>query len=233
MKKLLLIAACVVGMGMSQVGRADSIYTGSLAGSSELYGAGEWQPTETMPTISWQVSQIGVTAEGNALWKYAYTWMVMEREISHVIIEVTKDSTWETSDFTILWDETTDGVTYGGYGYFGPSEGNSNPGIPEALYGIKFEVDNLLTATFAFTTDHAPVWGDFYSKDGNALPSTYAYNLGFTGNDTDPSSPPADGSVDKHILRPNGPVHVPDGGLTALMLGLGVLGVGYMARRKS
>jgi len=83
-------------------------------------------------------------------------------------------------------------------------------------------------------------------KDGNNEPYWYIFDLrqlnlsGFdpfyswNGTDTimldgfwDGSAPGAISHVE--IVG----VAVPDGGLTAAMLGLGVLGVGYMARRKS
>lgn len=226
-----VVGSTVVAVALALVSSAFADqYTGFLAGKSDLYGAGGWAPTDTMPTLSWTVTDTGeINAAGNILWEYDYIWKVMNKDISHILIEVTPNSS--TADFDVTY--TSEGVTYETFDTWG-TQGTSNPGIPATLYGIKFEVNNVLFAQFTFLTDHAPVWGDFYSKDGNNEPMTYAYNLGFKPNDTDPLVPASNGSIDQHILRPDGPVkYLPDGGCTAALLGVGVLSLSFMARRKA
>jgi hypothetical protein len=43
--------------------------------------------------------------------------------------------------------------------------GNSNPLMPNALFGVKFDFGGL-QPTYTIITDRAPVWGVFYGKDG-------------------------------------------------------------------
>ncbi|MHB1191090.1 MAG: PEP-CTERM sorting domain-containing protein, partial [Armatimonadota bacterium] len=53
-----------------------------------------------------------------------------------------------------------------------------------------------------FRSDRAPVWGDFYAKDGktDGVYNTL-YNSGFA--DDDPIAPATNGSLDGHLLRPD------------------------------
>jgi hypothetical protein len=72
--------------------------------------------------------------------------------------------------------------------------------MPEDMYGIKVEnladIDaDVSGADYSvyFISDRAPIWGDFYGKDGNNDKSTnppsptVAWNVGFTASDTDPA----------------------------------------------
>jgi hypothetical protein len=114
-----------------------------------------------------------------------------------------------------------------------PTTGGSNPGMPGPMWGLKIDSrpagSTELSWAVAFTTTHSPVWGDFYAKDGNSGP-VICWNTGFLA--TDPTDPAANGSINNHILRPNGPTHkTPDGGLTVGLLGMALAGIGLVARR--
>ena len=86
----------------------------------------------------------------------------------------------------------------------------------------------------SFDSWRSPVWGDFYAKCGSGpLGDNTAWNTGFTSPDTDPSAPPANGSVDYHILVPNSyeTQAIPEPGTLAL-LGLGLAGIALWKRRR-
>lgn len=52
-----------------------------------------------------------------------------------------------------------------------------NPDIPGSLYGLKLDGPGT---TFTLVTNRAPIWGDFYAKDGKfAQQNVVAYNTGF------------------------------------------------------
>ena len=83
--------------------------------------------------------------------------------------------------------------------------GSGNPGMPEALYGIKFDGAQGQTTALAFDSYRVPVWGDFYSKNGRAggHGQNAAWNAGFTLGDYDPAGPPQDSSLEYHLLVPD------------------------------
>jgi len=91
---------------------------------------------------------------------------------------------------------------------YGPGlQGNSDPGIPATIQGIKFDWCPAVPLTlFTLVTDIAPTWGDFYAKDGNAggQGTNTAWNAGFTNPLTDPTNAPANGTpYGYYILRPD------------------------------
>jgi hypothetical protein len=118
-------------------------------------------------------------------------------------------------DLTEYWEGIFPGSGVKTYSPGG--QGNSNPGLPAAIFGVSIPgmntvVDDLgLVTTFSFTTTHEPVWGDFYAKDGNAGGvENYAYNAGFSEGVSDQGGPlgtEANFPI-AWVPRPNGP---PDG----------------------
>lgn len=108
--------------------------------------------------IDWSVSQTG------SLWTYNYTVDVTDsptkvKDVSHFILEVTNDS----NAFNILGGTST--PTEGPKTWTSTSNGNSNPGMPNPMYGVKFSFGGDVV-NYTMVTDRAPVWGVFYAKDG-------------------------------------------------------------------
>lgn len=110
-----------------------------------------------------------ITESGN-IWTYDYRWYTESKALSHIIFAVS-----ETFTQSNILPGTTGGW---GLGLFG-NQGNSNPGIPGSIYGIKFG-GNDTDEYFRIVTDRAPMWSDFYAKDGkDGGEWVYAYNASF------------------------------------------------------
>lgn len=218
---LVLALGLVASASMAQV-----TYTGSLSWLNDpgscLTANGVWANTST--SISWVISQ----AVMGGPWMYEYTLNVGTRgDISHIILELS-DGLTEEDLFDVDW---TGGTEINTFTAAGP--GNSNPGLPAPIYGIKFDNANELTETFSFKSFIAPTWGDFYAKDGQAGgEDNYVFNS--TIAEADPLDPPSDGSINCKILRPDttpGTV-IPEFNSLALAM-MGVLPmVGYRLRRR-
>jgi len=181
---------------------------------SPINATRNWDNTDTY--IAWQIEAIG-----GGEWRYHYTWSSVGRDLSHLIIEITdgaKAVDFYDWKFSHALEKDPQFGTYVGTGNSG-----SNPHMPTPIYGFKLDFDeDTPMVTFAFTTLHSPTWGDFYAKDGNSIP-TRAFNVGFSAAGVGGAN---DGT---RIAVPNG-IPVPDGGLTAMLLGLGLLGLGGLKR---
>lgn len=196
-------------------------FTGSISANGtatgSLIGTADWANGST---LSWNVSQ-GI----DDLWTYTYHFQVPRKDISHIIFQVS-----DTFSSSNVKAGTTSGYDLDTFG----TQGNSNPGIPSNLYGLKFpgfDVDD----TFVIVSDRAPMWGSFYAKDGvSAGIDVYAYNASFgqTSN------------ADIFGTAPFGFILVPDTVTvvpvpdevsepsTFLLLGAGLVGLGSMRRKK-
>lgn len=125
-------------------------------------------------TFSWDISK-GLASDP-AAYHYVYTIDGYKKDISHVLLEVS--STFNiNSDLIDL--STSSSVSLEGPKTF--SKGSpSNPGMPANVYAIKFDNVNSKDLVIDFWSDRAPVWGDFYMKDGVYSSSfVYAYNRDF------------------------------------------------------
>jgi len=149
------------------------------------------------PRISWAVTWTG------AHWDYSYKFSVDKPgAISFLIIEVSPNFTCAD-----MWD--FEGFRDPCIGQWSLQDQSSNWGMPVGgVYGIKMEsfepIDETQYAAISFSSARAPVWGDFYAKDGKVSREKNAcWNVGFVDNDTDPSASPQNGSVQSHILRPD------------------------------
>jgi hypothetical protein len=215
MNRFIVFLFCLVfvsfGLSISQC--YATTYTGSLqynpssVDSSDglnVQSSGENWPTYTV-NISWSVTNEDTTYSSYP-WKYTYTFGLSGNQsgLSHLILETSSNFT--ASDITGLT-----GASVGSTSGIGSQRVQSgNTGMPEDVYGIRF--DPLTTSpssiTVTFWSTRAPVWGDFYAKDGR---TNYAYNYnntngvekGFTTSDVDPTAAPSNDSVDYHILRPD------------------------------
>jgi hypothetical protein len=221
-KHFYLIAA---GVTLSLIVTAES-----ARGSIQVTGTGtKWESTSSV-TISWQVSEKG----DNTGWTYQYCWDFPDERtnISHLIIEVTPDA--RSTDFSNFFTSLDSGVTWvaaqeGSVSVQEFTSGNgSNPGMPDDMWGIKFDGDAAFGGQSAvcikFDSIRAPVWGDFYAKGGN---DGGAWNDGFTTDDSDPMTAVVltgtlpDSSQDpQHIVRPNGAIPEPASFVVWFLMGL-------------
>jgi len=199
-------------------------YSGSLSSvgvSPGILGSGVWvNPGVT--TLDWLVEDMD-----SGLWHYAYTLTVPRGGISHFIVEVSPSftlndivaSNWNPGDLSVAdWGSKT-----------------GNPGLPEPFHGLKFDESSGLSTTFELYTYRAPVWGDFYAKDGTAgNPSdvfNVAYNAGF--DSAPPSIPAGEGPIANKILVPdtNVPGNLIPEANTLALAGMGLASLlGFRAR---
>jgi hypothetical protein len=222
MKKKLMVVGILVGLLLAATTSVQAIsYTGSLTGNGGgIIATDGWNSASTI--FTWTVQDVG-TSGGFILWEYDYTFTVPTKNISHFIIEVSPNA--QNSDFTILSGNSSGVDNYG-------DEGNSNPNIPGTVRGIKFQ-PGALTLSASFQTTLAPVWGDFYAKDGNSGGvQVTAWNAGFGTADTDPTADPANGSVENHILRPDTKQTTVPEPATLMLIGAGLVGLVGFGRKK-
>ena len=199
-------------------------------------------------SLSWKVSSFP-DPESNLglLWKYEYTFSVSgAKEISHVIIQVSDDFTednifdgtdglYEFNTETSQWELNLD--TYNG-------QGQSNPGLLGSIYGLKWDTTgDPLIYTWWIVTDREPMWGNFYSKDGQYDGGwVYAYNAGLLSFPDDPNPLYDDwmgwivvpntnggGGTGNGNGTPFDPIPEPS---TMLLLGAGLLGLAAFGRKR-
>ncbi|MFO8081224.1 MAG: hypothetical protein R6V07_13110, partial [Armatimonadota bacterium] len=222
------IAALVLSAGSALA------WTGSLSTTSGglIYGGG-WEPA----TLTWDVTMVSAN-----VYRYDYTLDIETTGgISHMILELTDDAFYNDFQlgsidmFNLQLFDGADWVNWSPVVDVKEHEkgdednaGGGNPGMPTDLFGIKY--DDLggdeTYLRWRFDAYRMPVWGDFYAKDGG---DKVLYNAGFAL--ADPLDGPADGSIDNHILRPNG--RTPELPPSALMsLGMLPLGIAYIRGRR-
>lgn len=195
---------------------------GSLSTPDGIDGLASWG---TGPTnLNWNIDHCDPCLDTI----YTYTFEHPEVDTYEFIIEVHPNMVANPVEVEI-YDVSSTLPNYE-LGFFAPS--SAYPGMPDLIPGVRFWGDSGSTIeTISFRSDYLPMWGDFYSSDGNSIAA--AWNSGFTNPDNDPSQPASSGSVDFHILVPGADgipiIPIPP---TLWLFGSGLLGLVSMARRK-
>jgi len=236
MKRIILLSLLIGVLTFPCMVYADSILvTGSdLIGSrstpelSGIVATDGWDAENGGFTISWNINY------DSGVWNYSYTFNnvsggVPNPDMSHLILEVSPIIT-EANLSSYLWDfKVNEEIT--GFDVLGPKEwesGNENPYIPGVIYGIKFDDLEDGSYLFTFKSTQAPIWGDFYTKDGQQSGTwATAWNTGFG---TDPTLGTTD--FTKWIPTPD-TLQVPEPGILILLgIAMSAIGVASWKIRK-
>jgi len=224
-KKMLACVVCIVLMLGTSVGAA--IYEGTLTvGGGGIIATGEWNDPVT--SMTYRVEEMA------GYYDYKYTFTVPDKDISHLILELSDDFMCDDM-WDIAWTEQGELECPDIRLYEPDDPGKSNPGLPDGIYGGKFDFSGDFTVlVIEFSSLRMPVWGDFYAKDGKTDQGqidVYAYNAGF-GVDPpkDPMDPeyvpPSSTPYNNKILVPDTDIPEPATLITVL------LGAGMVAGRR-
>src|SRR5512141_1392487 len=190
---------------------AHSALVGSVTTSDgSVSGGGNWA---TGVSLGWSVADVG----DNYLYSYTFQAPSQGSGMSHIILETSTNF-----EATNIWGNSN-GYVLDTFSDTPPS--NSNPGMPGSLYGLKFggfgsTEGSIGEWNFNFTSDRAPMDGDFYAKGGN---DSFAYNSGFGDRDGAKILVPDTESQRISITEPG----------ALLLFGSGLLGVAVWRRRRT
>ena len=157
MKRMLLLSFILI-LAFASANAQLTTFSGSLSTPSGVIATGNWANGFM---ISWDVE-----LQANSSWLYSYSFNDLAGNNligtpSHLTLEVSPNVT--SDDF---------------WGYNGVSEMGDIDGIANALK-LDWEADNYM-----FYSWRAPVWGDFYAKDGSDDEILVtAFNTGFINTD--------------------------------------------------
>ena len=211
---LLLLAALVMAFSpqkcLANIYDLVPLVDGDASGSLSVDGGGivateQWNQNGT--EIAWEVN-VGETSV-HYWYQFTVSDVLQLKGLSHIIFEVSPDFTMD--DYvSITPDPDLQEYT---------ASPSSNPGLPMAIWGIKFEdiFDSGSDSwVLEFDTTRMPMWGNFYAKDG-VNPPVYAYNVGA-------DLPYSGADEDGYIAVPDTIIPVP-GAVILGILGLGVAGL--------
>jgi hypothetical protein len=212
MKRFLVMATLI--FLLTATASAQLSYHGFLRTETGVDGTGPW---DTDFKISWWVEQ-----QMDNSWHYTYNITdtlgnALRKAVSHFQIEVSpnvmENDFWGFGGSWFFTDETQSGIPF--------------------VNSLRLDYGAEGQTEWSFYSTRAPVWGDFFAKDGTyGSPDgamLYAWNTGFY--DADPLVGPSDGSIGNKILRPdtsNGVVPEPG---TLGLIGLGLMGLVAGRRR--
>ncbi|HDS01675.1 MAG TPA: PEP-CTERM sorting domain-containing protein [candidate division Zixibacteria bacterium] len=210
MKKLL--ATTVILLLISTSAFAQFTFHGYLQTPDGVQGTVPWSENFR---IEWWVTQ---QMDNSWLYQYNLTLIdgspILDHAVSHWYVEVSPNVT--AADF---WGFE------GGWEFVDETHGGTP--FPNAL---KLDYGDADADGYSFYSWRAPVWGDFYAKDGvDDEGQVYAWNTGFY--DPDPLDAAADGSIGYKILRPDTTTVIPEP-TTMLLLGMGMLGLAARKLRR-
>jgi hypothetical protein len=202
----MLVTFSVVAFNLSAVdvpvNPADFNGSRSTSNASQLTGNSAWGPGGEGFKISWSIVPLGQT------FHYIYTITdaaggPLNKALSHLLLEISPNIT-QNNIAQIIYN-TTPNFTEDSPKTFTPQDGNSNPGMPGNLYGLKFEdFANSSLPVIDFISTRIPIWGDFYAKDGKTGGQfNYVFNTNFG---TDPTLATVDFSgwipiPDTHVIN--------------------------------
>jgi len=180
-------------MGMGALAQATpTTYSGSLTSADGgLVGTGGWVGNPSTPaTFSWTITQ-----NTDQSWHYHYVFDTtgLQGGLSHLVLETSLNLT--AADIL----NATPPIDGAGPAWY--SAANGNPNMPEPVFGVKFSGNSSAITSFDFDCLRAPMWGDFYAKDG--AKGGQLWNAGFTSSDTDPTVPAENDSIVYHVLVPD------------------------------
>jgi hypothetical protein len=192
MSRRIVVSVLVLVGGATLAQAAPTTYSGNLTSADGgLQGTGGWVSNPSKPvTFGWVVTQ-----NDDLSWHYHYVFDTTGRQgtLSHLVLETSPNLT--AADIS----NATPGIAAGDPRWY--SEHNGNPDMPEQVFGIKFPGTSSTVAIMDFDSVRAPMWGDFYAKDG--AKGGRLWNAGFTHPDVDPVALAQNGSVAYHVLVPD------------------------------
>ncbi len=190
---VLLILALAGFLALPLVSQAaNTLDYGSLVTDEGITATDGWKSAgEAGFKIVWDTEFVTTGPYANR-WYYEYTVSNdsggdLAKGLSHIIFQVSEGTT--RSDF---FGFSVNELAVTGPRLEGPPESGlpgsaANPGLPAVFYGMKFDQEydgneafNAYKFTLSFYSTRAPMWGDFYAKDGKSGGvDVYAYNADF------------------------------------------------------